>query len=502
MKQPKIRFKRWRQSFLFSLSLLLMYPYSFSQGESLADRQQASFRLNLLQNTVLEHNGQKPPYFWSGVYLRNAFSQGIEFASFQLDSSYCGVGVAGTQSFETKIKAFYFYNPEGQLSEVLFKQARPGPVYENFSRKRYTYTEGRRSKYLYQIWNTATNSWQDDYEETSSFNSDGIQQSFVIRESEMGQWQNVFRERRIIDQDGNVSEVLSAKWENNAWQDTARKEIRYNERGFFTILFEERWNGSSWDTLSRESAIYGSNGMTWEGYRYEQKTPNGFENVLRESYGYNFRGYYSEMTLELWDAQSNSWRGETRESYEYNRMGIWTGWKRQDWMGSAYEDSYRQRFQTDNNNRLDIRQIWDASSNSWISEARTLARYDSDFNLTEEVGIQVWDGTGWVNGETSRRCLHFWSEESLTSIRPQLPQMSCELSNPYRSYSPIRCDAMQTGKSYNVRLSDMQGRLVLDQSISGANSFSIDKKIPQGIYNLNIYQNQQILFSKKLLIRE
>ncbi|MEM6801063.1 MAG: T9SS type A sorting domain-containing protein [Bacteroidota bacterium] len=502
MKQPNLLRPSWQKLLVLSFSLSLLPLTFFAQGESLADRQEASFRLNLLQNTVIEHNGQKPPYFWSGVYLRNAFSPELALSSFRLDSSYCGIGVGGSQSFGTEMKAYYAYDSEGQLSEVIFKQERPGPVYENFSRKLFSYVDGNRSNYLYQKWNMATNSWQDDYEEISTYNSDGIQESFVIREVDMGQWQNIFRERRILDTDGNVSEVLSAKWENNAWLDTARKEINYNDKGFFTTLFEESWNGNSWDTLSRESAIYGDGGMSWEGYRYEEKTPNGFQNVLRESYGYDMRGYYSQMTLEVWDAQTNAWIGETREAFEYNRKGIWIGWKRQDWTGTAYEDSYRQQYQTNSSGRLDIRQIWDVASNSWIPEARTLARYDSNFNLREEIGVQVWDGNDWVNGEISRRCLHFWSEESATSVRPKLPQISCELSNPYRSYTPIRCDALQAGKPYQVRLSDMQGRLLLDQSMQGGNSISIDKKLPQGVYNLNIYQNQQIRFSKKLLIRD
>lgn len=493
----------WRIGWIAILSFLILIPATFAQGEEFADRQSPSFRLNLLRSGNFAPNGQTPPYFWSGVYLRNAFDPNGDLGSFRLDSSLCGVGIAGGQQFGSEFKAYYSYNMEGQISEVVFKQERPGPIYENFSRKVFSYTNGQITSYLFQKWNVASSSWQDDYEELTAYDSDGIQMSFTIREVDMsGQWTNLMKEERVLDQDGNIGEVRTAKWENNAWLDTARKEISYNDLGFFTQIYEQSWNGNAWDTLSRESAIYGSQGFSWDGYLYEEKTSNGSERVLREQYSYDNRGYWSEMLLQSWDSQANSWKDESRESYDYTRKGIWISWNRQDWVNNAWVDSYRQGFENDGGNRLDVRQSWDANSSAWVKELRTLARYDANFNLIEEAGEQIWNGSAWENSTNSKRCQHFWSEETATSIRPKLPQFSCNMSNPYRAYSPISCDALEAGKNYAVKLSDMQGRMLVDKNIPGGSNFSINKKLPAGIYTLNIYENQEIRYARKVLIRE
>ena len=493
-------FQKWSPLFLVWLFLI---PPKFVQAQlGLAGRNNTGFRLNLLRSEVITPHGQQPPYEWSAVYLRNITSNVQPKATFVLDSSVCGYGVPNTSDFGEEFKIYYSYDNQGQLSEIVFRQEGSPGAYENYSRKTYTYdSEGKRTNYLYQLWNGSA--WEDDYEEQITYNGNGKQEGFMIREKGMsGQWNNLFRQMRNYDTAGNVIEVLSARWNNNAWQDTARKEILYNSIGFYTELFDETWNGSGWDTLSKETAVYDNLGMIWEGYLFEEKTQNGFEGVVREGYQYDTYGFWTGMTRQLWDNAGGSWENDLKETYEYNRSGVWLGWAQETYQDTGWVNHIRQFYKKSGAIRQDLMQDWDTMAGAWNDRFRMLTQYDSNGNLIQEAGIQSWDGNNstWGNTEKSRRCLHSWSPINATSLDPQLPELSCTLANPYRVYEPISCESMEQGKQYDVRLMDMQGRTVYQKSVPGGDVFSVDRTLPTGIYHLSIYENQQMRFLRKIVI--
>ncbi|MEM7371344.1 MAG: T9SS type A sorting domain-containing protein [Bacteroidota bacterium] len=479
-----------------------MLPTEVVQAQTaLAGRDAFDFRLNLLRTEVLTPHGQQPPYEWSAPYLRDVSSNVQPTAVFRLDSSVCGKGVVNTSQFGQEIKIQYHYDSQGQLNEIIFFRENSSATYDPYSRKSYSYQDGLRTNYLYQLWDQSSSSWQDDYEEMTTYNSSSKQESFMIREANSsGQWMNLFRENRAYDSMGRVRGVLSAKWDNNVWLDTARKEIEYNENGLYSMIYEQAWNGTAWDTLSRESAFYDELGMIWEGYLFENKTQNAFEEVVREQYQYDTYGYWTGMNRQIWNG--GEWENAIKETYRYNRTGLWLGWTQEIFKDSAWVNDIRQFYQKDGSNRNDLMQEWDTVAGEWNDRFRSVTRFDSDKNLIIEAGIQAWDeqAVTWGNLEKSRMCEHFWSPISATALGPQLPDLHCTLTNPYRVYEPIYCESLQAGKQYDVRLMDMQGRTVYERNISGGEIFSVDRSLPIGVYQLGIYDKQQIRFVRKIVI--
>jgi hypothetical protein len=368
--------------------LCLLPPPSLQAQTGLTDRENPSFRLNLLRSDVVTPHGQQPPFGWSAVYLRSTASNIQPEGTFLLDSSTCGIGIVNTNQFGEEVRITYDYDTDGQLQSIVFRKETTPGRYENFSRKQYTYGNRSRTNYLYQLWDSNSASWKDDYEESTVYNTDGKQMSFRVRETDgSGQWINLFRETRNYDSNGHVNEVHSAKWTNNAWQDTARREIQYNAVGFYTTIYEESWNGSGWDTLTRERASYGDLDMIWENYVLERKTPNGFEGVVREAYDYDDYGFWVSMTRQAWDGNTAQWELALRENYTYNRTGLWTSWRQQVYQDTGWVNTERQYFKKTGNLREDIKQNWDTTTNAWNNDSRMVANFDSLYNLVREAGV-------------------------------------------------------------------------------------------------------------------
>ena len=485
-------------------SLFLLMPPALLAQQDLAGRVDPDFRLNLLRTEIVSPYGQQPPYDWSAVYLANAFGNHSSTSSYVLDSSVCGYGVANTTQFGEEIKGYYSYASDGSVSEVLFKEEMPAGTYENFSRKLYTYSNGQRTGYLYQLWNVSMGSWEDEYEEQTLYNADGQQERFSIREIDgTGQWRNLYRESRGYDVDGNLTEILAASWDNGGWLDTAKTTIEYNDIGLYARIHALSWNGAGWDSLSRESADYGEFGMFWDTYLLEEKTQNVWEGVVREQYSYDTYGFWTGMSRQGWNSGTGSWENLLREQYAYTRKGIWTGWSQQVWQDSGWVNSIRQTYSSSNQLRQDIMQTWDSLANGWTNGFRVLAQYDGNFNLVREGGIQSWDPatTDWINTADTRQCVYTLRPVNATAIHAPLRQLDCTMMNPYRVYEPIHCESLQSGKRYELRLTDMQGRTVYQTSVPGGQKLSIDRSLPTGVYSLRISEDHQTHFLRKIIIK-
>lgn len=469
--------------------------------QDLAGRDEVNFRLNFLRLEAVGNYNQQPLYDWAATYIGNPFDIGQSSSGYVLDSSTCGYGIPNTLQFGQEIKAYYSYAND-QVTEVLFKSEESAGAYTNFSRKLYAYTNGLQTGYLYQLWNPTNAMWEDDYEEERMYDTDGNLTGFQLREMSNGQWQNLFRETKVYDTAGHIIEILSARWTNGAWEDTAMTTIAYNDLGAYSRIVELEWNGSAWDSLTRETATYGQLGLIWDTYLMEEKTPTGWQGFVREQYDYDTYGFWTDMRRQGWDAFSSSWVDLVREQFNYSRKGIWNGWNQQLWDGTDWENYARQQHNLADSIREDRLEFWDASAGSWNNDARAIAQYDNGL-LQMQASIQSWDmaGSDWTNTANTRQCTHAWSQRTSTSISSTRPQLDCTMTNPYRVYEPIHCESLQSGKHYDLRLIDMQGRTVYQQSVQGGQQFSIDRSLPTGVYSLSIAEDRQMRFLRKIIVQ-
>lgn len=492
--------------YLALVTCLLCCPgyQSFAQGSEAAGREFLNFQMNLLSPEIVSFHGQQPPYEWAAVYIGTNPRQLENSEVYLKDSSVCGVGIAGGTSFQDDVTGKYEYDGEGNLTSAIYRLDDGNGAFELFSKKTFSYSASEVT-YLYQLWDENSSSWVDEYEETSTFDTQGNQIEFVVREVDMnGGLENLFRESRSYDQNGRLSEVFAASWDGTAWNDTARKDIAYNALGLYTDIYDFEWNGSSWDTLSHESAGYEQFGLQWTSYLLETMTSDGLMPSIRETYNHNQDGYWTSMTRESFDLANETWQNDVREQYEYTDKGYWIGWTRQIFDGSLWQNDAQQEAINGGTSREEIMSVWDANTQSWENQYRMSVSLDQNDYLTSEIGNQAWDAgtSAWVNSNETKQCRYFWKADEVSAIDPAFSQMNCHLENPYRIYSPIACDAMNPGKAYTIRLIDLQGRTAYQQVVEGGRQISVDRRVPQGVYTLTISEDNRLRYSRKILFNQ
>lgn len=473
----------------------------FAQGSGAAGRTSLDFQLTLLRPQIVSFHGQQPPYEWSAVYAGTNPTPEDNTQIFLRDSSVCGVGTAGSASFNDDVAGSYEYDGNGNLTTAVYRMNDGAGNFELFSKKIFSYTNQEVS-YLYQRWDENSVSWKNDYEEISTFDTEGRQTEFTIREVDMnGSWNNLFRETRSYDQDNRLSEVRSAEWNGTAWNDTMLKEISYNALGLYTTIIDFSSNGSGWDTLSRESAQYEQFGLQWSNYLLEVMTLDGLQPSIRESYFHNQDGDWTGMTRESWNLFTSSWENDSREQYEYTSKGFWTAWTKQTFDGAVWENEARQEAVNNGTTRDEVMKTWNAGTQSWEDEVRMTVELNQNTYIVRETGNQIWDqaSNDWINSNQTRQCRYFWTTDQVNSLTPTFPQMNCHLENPYRAYSPIDCEAMTPGREYTIRLIDIQGRTVYQQMVEGGRQISVDRTVPQGVYVLTISEDNRLQYSRKVL---
>lgn len=509
MKLPKYTFIG-KGSLCFLLLTFICFSPSFllSQGAiGIADRNANPIRVNMVRPQLNLPNAQRPPYEWSGAYLRNAFSTpGENPEVFLMDSSLCGNGQMDGTGFTNHLKVFYTYDGENQLSEVLYKHLRLGGAYENFSRKIYQYENGQQTLYSFQIWDNTTQNWKDDYQERITYDAEGRWDEFSSREqNESGEWEFVLREQISYDTAGNPKELIVSSGNGNSWEPTQRLEALFNEEGFYTHIYRQMWTGAAWDTTSRETTTFSAGNSRWRGYTLEEKNPSTgkLENVARELYAYNSYGFWVKTERQEWDQQLEAWQNMLQEEYTYTRRGVWIGWLQQVWQGGEWVNNIRQKYTPGSEGRADLVQEWDASAEDWTNAFRNVIKFDDDKNLEREMGTQKWDDAtdSWSVLPETRRCIHAWSPLRTTSIRRPLPKLNCGIANPYSLRTPIYCESLELGKTYQVDMVDTQGRSVYQTKVRGGQHFSVNQPIANGIYYLQIQEGGQLKHMQKLLIR-
>lgn len=490
-----------RQLLLVGCLIGLTTTTGHSQGSGAAGRTFLDFQLNLLRPEIVSFHGQQPPYEWAAVYTGVNPAPENSAEVFLQDSSVCGIGLPGGTLFNDDVAGKYEYDGAGNLVSAIYRMNDGNGNFDLFSKKTFTYSNQEVS-YRYQLWDETSASWKDDYEEVSTFDTDGRQLEFVIKETDMGgNWVNLFRESRFYDPNSRLSEVRSAKWEGTAWKDTALKEISYNALGVYTTIYDFAWNGASWDTVSRQSAQYEQFGLQWVGYLMEVMTPSGFQPSIQETYTYNQDNDWIAMTREVWNSASSVWENDSREQYQYTPKGFWIAWTKQTFDGSLWQNDSRQEAVNNGSIREEVMKTWNNGSQAWEDQYRMTVGLDQNNYITSETGNQDWNqaSSAWENNADTKQCRYFWKTDQVNSLTPAFPQMNCHLENPYRAYSPIECDAMTPGKDYTIRLIDVQGRTAYQQVMDGGRQVSVDRTVPQGIYTLTISEDNRLQYSRKIL---
>ena len=189
---------------------------------------------------------------------------------------------------------------------------------------------------------------------------------------------------------------------------------------------------------------------------YHRNSTDQIDSIMSYENSNNSPTYYSLPNWELDD----------REVYFYNNQNLVDTIETEDWYGS------------------------------WHPRYKATYNYDADGDLLTEI-IQYESGGNYINSDKRVYTYAF----PVSTDNELVEAVDCKFQNPYLSGSTLSCIGLTENKDYRVILHDVLGRQVVRQRITGNQPFSIQESIPMGMYILTIQDEEQLLFTEKIIVK-
>lgn len=160
------------------------------------------------------------------------------------------------------------------------------------------------------------------------------------------------------------------------------------------------------------------------------------------------------------------WELDYRQDYTYNSQGLVSIIEQSSWFGI------------------------------WQLIYQTDYQYDADGDLITEI-LQYVSGGNYFNSDKITYTYAF----PVSNNNEIVEVVDCKFQNPYRMGGTLSCMGLTENKDYHVVLHDILGREVSRQRITGNQLFSIQENITTGMYILTIQDDEQLLFTKKMIVK-
>lgn len=138
------------------------------------------------------------------------------------------------------------------------------------------------------------------------------------------------------------------------------------------------------------------------------------------------------------------------------------------------------------------------TNNQWLLAGKTLNIYDGDNDIIHRTFEFLDSASTWQIGRLDS---FLYSHYVHTDEIEQFPKLSCQYTNPYSKGDVIQCDDLEMGKTYQITVYDILGRIIEQKNIVGGQDFNLNHpNLNTGLHILTISENGKLLFSKKVMI--
>ena len=317
-------------------------------------------------------------------------------------------------------KYVYTYTPFGKIAEEKdYSWDEISQIYNNYEKYTYTYN-AQNQQVLHTFLALNVNNIWEDKDRTYSFYSNNLKvvDSSVFFNSSTLLWEIQSKASFVYDANNNLTSETYYNWNqtNNSWDNGYKVIYTNNTSGKPVELLGFNAGISSWDTS------------------------------YRTTFTYNTNGYIIDQTTYNWDAGAHIWKTSVKLVYSYNT----------------------------NSQLLNISR-WQMNYNTGILQEvrRDGFSYDSNNNNTS-INTTIWNSSAWVNAE---KYINYWSLHQINAIDEQSNHTVKVFPNPATNTIYLN---YYSNKPLNVRLFDVNGKLVTDKLITG-NMLDISD-LESGIY--------------------
>lgn len=286
-------------------------------------------------------------------------------------------------------------------------------------------------------------------------------------------WKPFSRERSNYNVAAKVESILLEDFnsDKNEWETTSETEVLYNSAGERIRTVNTPAEGSQWiPTISTFDFVYGSNGelaMLNISFRDIDSVANIPILAINFSYGPDGKVLREEEFSVLANSRKQA----------------------------AYSSLY------DSQGRL-IELVEDEGSNDgtqWITKRRRTFEFDQAGKFISESEesfnrqSQSWEQFAYweIHGELF--------EEKAANYSSSLFEI-CPLPNPTTAEAPFVCSKLAANELYQLRVLDLQGRLVFEQEFAGDEFVYWAKGLSAGLYLLGIGPMDKALRYQKFVL--
>jgi hypothetical protein len=404
---------------------------------------------------------------------------------------------------------YYHYSSQGQIDTSFYKTYnRESNIFINGSRNIYTYNGNfQYLETISQVLDTATSDWVNQSKTIYSYNGTNQVIQLISQTWDLGlsDWVNSTRYDYTYDGSGYATGYLEYVWNTSgsAWDNYQRATYTNNPNGTPTQKLFENWDYGTSAWVSHDLATYQYN-ANYNLTQYLDKNWNivlqTFVNYVKETYSYYSNGNQEEYYSYLWNPfisdytntfyDLNDSLGHTLEFYSKSvDLGTF-----QYTYGYKYIYSYNSYEQPSEI----LEQLLNLVSLDWYDYSRRLDTYDANQNCIVELD-QQYDtvSTAWTNVFKQD---HFYS---ITNGIPELQKLSgyCFFSNPLQAGTSVFCPNLVSGKTYRIKLLNMQGQIVCTAILHTGESFSVPQDISAGMYLMQILDDEKMVASGKVIVR-
>jgi hypothetical protein len=207
----------------------------------------------------------------------------------------------------------------------------------NTGKTLYTYDANSRvSVGTYQLWDTISNSFENSYRDSLTYNASG-NVTFVSTETgetwEDSAWKTDGRDTYTYDGNGYLISILGETWFGGSWVNSDLQTYIRNSNGTVKELLAQNWNNetSEWENYYKYTCTYSD-----AGERRTRLVENWIEGawVTSERWTYTFSGNNLTHDLVEYNYLNGGWEIDRQDTVTYNGNGTVSQWIQQVW----YED--------------------------------------------------------------------------------------------------------------------------------------------------------------------
>lgn len=412
-------------------------------------------------------------------------------------NNQCLIESSTNQPWDTLTKSWatigsrrdYTYDNAGNLIEELTSIfIESNNSFRNFSRYVYSYEIGVPQKTtLFQKWDTLGNQWLSYYRVTDIFDNNGNTIITGDENIKNGLWTPQSKRSFEYNSFNEIIATLQQQWENNDWKSTYKTKVSYDS-GYKKIQRGYNFNANNWaindrfiDQHTKAINQYFSNNKWLDSYKY--------------TYEYNSNNKQTASTTKSYDMITDTWNNVVKTKNDYYQDGSLKS-EMQQWWDVSTKSWYFNLKATYTHNGCIIANTVNAGNILRSKHKETLGEINIlDLPSFPANGRQAINRIVLPLSGTNVAKMQFDIVVSL-SAKPVVVNMNSGLDlvknsdifispNPSKTYFIV-----SPGKNLTngiLRLTDLNGRLIMQQKLSGSSSQKIILPYAQpGVYLVTI----------------